>query len=86
MSVILLCNESNTTMQWVQYMYYYALSVMLLCIECNITMHWVQYYYVSKFNINDRFGGLVVRASASEAGGRGFDPRPSHTKDLQKWY
>ncbi|KAL3837247.1 hypothetical protein ACJMK2_022615 [Sinanodonta woodiana] len=35
---------------------------------------------------SNRFGGLVVRASAPEAGGRGFDPRPSHTKDLQKWY
>ncbi|KAL3869431.1 hypothetical protein ACJMK2_042113 [Sinanodonta woodiana] len=31
----------------------------------------------------NRFGGLVVRASAPEAGGRGFDPRPSHTKNIQ---
>ena len=26
-------------------------------------------------------GGSMVRASASWTGGRGFDPRPSHTKD-----
>ena len=26
----------------------------------------------------------MVRASASEAGGRGFDPGPGHTKDLVK--
>ena len=32
----------------------------------------------------NRFGGLVVRASAPEAGGCGFDPRPSHTKRLTK--
>ena len=28
----------------------------------------------------DRCGGLVVRASASWAGDRGFDPRPRKTK------
>ncbi|KAL3854971.1 hypothetical protein ACJMK2_014205 [Sinanodonta woodiana] len=30
------------------------------------------------------FGSLVVRASAPEARGRGFNPRPSHTKRLTK--
>ena len=28
----------------------------------------------------DRSSGIVVRASASEAGGRGFEPWPSHTE------
>ena len=28
-------------------------------------------------------GGGVVRASASRSGGRGFEPRPDHTKDLK---
>ena len=32
----------------------------------------------------DRCDGPVVRASASQ--GRGFEPRPSHTKYFQKWY
>ena len=27
---------------------------------------------------------IVVRASARGAGGRGFDPRPRHTKDVKK--
>ena len=27
--------------------------------------------------------GPVVRASASESEGRGFEPRPSHTKDIK---
>ena len=27
--------------------------------------------------------GPVVRASASESEGRGFEPRPSHTKDFK---
>ena len=31
----------------------------------------------------DRRDGLVVRASASRSGGRGFEPRPGHTKDLK---
>ena len=33
-------------------------------------------------NINPS-GGLVVRASASRLGGRGFEPRPGHTKDFK---
>ena len=33
--------------------------------------------------ISDRRDGLVVRASASPSGGRGFEPWPSHTKDLK---
>ena len=28
-----------------------------------------------------QLSGLVVRASALKLGGRGFDPRPGHTKD-----
>merc|ERR1712121_398833 len=31
----------------------------------------------------DQLSGLVVRASALRLGGRGFDPRPSHTKDYK---
>ena len=30
-----------------------------------------------------RHDGLVVRASASRSGGRGFEPRPGHTKDFK---
>ena len=40
----------------------------------------------SKFKIGsstDQLSGLVVRASALRLGGRGFDPRPSHTKDYK---
>ena len=32
---------------------------------------------------NDQLSGLVVRVSALRLGGRGFDPRPGHTKDYK---
>ena len=35
------------------------------------------------FDLFDRRDGRVVRASASRSGGRGFDPRPGHTKDFK---
>ena len=34
----------------------------------------------------NRSCGLVVRASAAQSGGRGFESRPGHTKDFKKWY
>ena len=34
-------------------------------------------------NEKDRSGGSLVRAFAPRAGGRGFDPRPRHTKDVK---
>ena len=34
----------------------------------------------------DRSSGIVVKASAAEAEGQGFDHQQGHSKDLQKWY
>ena len=39
--------------------------------------------YLALFQRIDRRGGLVVRASASRAAGRGFDPRLRQTKGLK---
>ena len=33
--------------------------------------------------VDYRRDGPVVRASASRSGGRGFEPRPGHTKDFK---
>ena len=33
--------------------------------------------------MNTDSDGVMVRASASGAGGRGFDPGPDHTKDFK---
>ena len=35
------------------------------------------------FSSEDRRGGSVGRAFASQAVGRGFEPRPGHTKDFK---
>ena len=41
---------------------------------------WIPAYCSSCRCLRDhRHGGLVVKASASRGGGRGFDPWPSHT-------
>ena len=41
--------------------------------------------FVSSLYIQNQYrrDGLVVRASASRSGGRGFKPRPGHTKDFK---
>ena len=38
---------------------------------------------INTTTVMHRFDGPVVRASASQSEGRGFEPRPSHTKDFK---
>jgi hypothetical protein len=47
-----------------------------------VTVHQKFAYFPRQ--MNNRSGGLVVRASAAEVGGLGSDPRPSYTKRLTK--
>ena len=39
--------------------------------------------YIDAHQIWTDSDSVMVRASASEAGGRGFDPGPGHTKDFK---
>ena len=41
------------------------------------------HYLYKCIKLCHRRDGLVVRASASRSGGRGFEPRPGHTKDFK---
>ena len=47
----------------------------------NLKYKWLVHVYTL---YNNRSGGSVVRAFAPWALGRGFDPRPRHTKDVIK--
>ena len=54
----------------------FIMSSILLCLH-------LQFLWKNAAVPQYRHDGLVVRASASRSGGRGFEPRPGHTKDFK---
>ena len=60
----------------------YVHILIIFCQKYIALDHWCHHSSVIQYTIHRR-DGLVVRASASRTGGRGFKPRSGHTKDYK---